>query len=193
MFLRGFTKVTVPALSQIPIIGPILFTNIYPTVFLALILVFFLYFVINKTAFGLRLRATGEHPHAVESAGKSVYKIRYTAVAISGLLAGLAGGIMVLTQDTQFTVLSIHGTGFIALATMIFGKWKAIGVLKASLLFGFLQVLAIFSTSIPFLNNIPQEIFNAVPYILTVIILVIFSRKAVAPKAIGLPYQRDSR
>lgn len=193
VFLRGFTKVTVPVLSRIPIIGKIVFTNIYPTVFLTLMLVFILWFVINKTAFGLRLRATGDHPHAVESAGESVYKIRYTAVALSGLLAGLAGGIMVLTQDTQFTVLSIHGTGFIALATMIFGQWKAMGVLGASLLFGFLQVLAIYSTSIPFLNNIPQEIFNAVPYILTIITLMIFSRQAVAPKAIGIPYQRDSR
>lgn len=192
-FLRGFVKTSIPGLEKIPVLGSIMFTNIYPTVFLALILCVLLWFIINKTTSGLRLRATGEHPHAVESAGLSVYRIRYTAVGISGLLAGLAGGIMVLTQDTQFTIISIHGTGFIALATMIFGQWRAFGVLGASLLFGFLQVLAIYSTSIPFLNNVSQEIFNTVPYVLTICALLLFSRHAVAPKAIAVPYNRGSR
>lgn len=190
-FLRGFIKISIPELSNIPVIGPVLFTNMYPSVYLAIILVFVLWFVINKTPFGLRLRATGEHPHAVESAGINVYYIRYFAVGISGILAGLAGGIMVLTQDTQFTILSIHGTGFIALATMIFGQWRPIGILTASLLFGFLQVLAIFSTSIPIIKLMPHEIFNASPYILTIVALLFFSKQAVAPKAIGIPYIRN--
>lgn len=192
-FLRGFVKSNVPGLSSIPILGDIFFSNIYPTVFLALFLCLLVWFVINCTPFGLRVRAAGEHPHAVESAGISVYKIRYIAVGISGLLAGLAGGIMVLTQDTQYTVFSIHGTGFIALATMIFGQWRAFGVLGASLLFGFLQVLAIYSTSLPLLNNLAQEIFNAMPYLLTICALVFFSKQAIAPKAIGVPYTRDTR
>lgn len=192
-FLRGFIKTDVPILSNIPIIGNIFFSSIYPTVFLAIILSVILWFVINKTPFGLRLRAAGEHPTAVESAGVSVYKIRYIAVGISGSLAGLAGGIMVLTQDTQYTILSIHGTGFIALATMIFGQWRAFGVLGASLLFGFLQVLAIYSTSLPILNNLSQEIFNTVPYVLTICALIFFSKNTIAPKAIGVPYKRDTR
>lgn len=193
VFTRGFLKTTVAGLSKIPVLGKIFFTNIYPTVFVAFILVAYFWFVINKTTFGLRLRATGEHPHAVESAGISVFKIRYIAVSISGLLAGLAGGIMVLTQDTQYTITSIHGTGFIALATMIFGQWRSKGVLGASLLFGFLQVLAVYSNDIPIIEKIPHDIFYAIPYILTIVALVIFSKHAIAPKAIGVPYTRDSR
>ncbi len=193
IFTRGFVKSTFPVLSDIPVLGPIFFSNIYSTVFLMFFLSLLVWFIINKTVVGIRLKAAGEHPSALESAGINVYRVRFAAVVGSGFLAGLAGGIMVLTQDTQYTIQSIHGTGFIALATMIFGKWKAFGVLGAGIFFGFLQVTAIYSTSITALSFIPKEIFKALPYILTVFALVLFSRNNLAPKAIGIPYDREKR
>ena len=198
-FERGFIKTTVPGLSEIPIIGDIFFTRIYPTVYLAFILVIITWYLLYKTSFGLRLRATGEHPQAVDSMGINVYKMRYFGVVASGALAGLAGGIMVLTQNTQYTVTSIHGTGFIALAALIFGKWKPSGLLGASLFFGFAQILSLYSSSIGealnwnFLIKLPGEFFNGLPYVLTVIALVIFSGKAVGPKASGEPYDKGKR
>ncbi len=192
-FKQGFLKTTYPGLSKIPIIGKIFFTNIYSTVFLAFIIVLISWFVLYKTPFGLRLRATGEHPQAVDSMGINVYKMRYIGVLISGALGGLGGGIMVLTFDTQYTAASIHGIGFIALAALIFGQWKPLGVILASMFFGFSQILGVFATSIDLLSKIPGEYFNAFPYILTIIALVIFSGKAVGPRAAGQPYDKGLR
>lgn len=192
-FREGFRKSDVPILSDIPVIGKLFFSNIYPTVFLALFLVLISWYILYKTPFGLRLRATGEHPHAVDSMGISVSKMRHIGVLISGCLAGLSGGIMVLTFDTQYTAGSIHGIGFIALAALIFGKWKPLGLLGASLFFGFSQILSIYSTSVDFLSQIPIEFFKVLPYVLTIIVLVIFSGKAVGPRAVGEPYDKGAR
>lgn len=192
-FQEGFIKTTYPGLSKIPIIGPTFFTNIYPTVYLALVLVLISWYVLYLTPFGLRLRATGEHPHAVDSMGISVYKMRYIGVILSGCLAGLGGAVMVLTFDTQYTAGSIHGIGFISLAALIFGQWRPAGLLGASLFFGFSQILGVYATSYEFLSRIPAEYFNAFPYVLTVIALVVFSGKAVGPKAAGEPYDKGQR
>lgn len=192
-FQKGFVKTTYPGLSKIPIIGDIFFTNIYPTVFVSFLLIAIAWFVLYKTPFGLRLRATGEHPHAVDSMGISVYKMRYIGVFLSGCLAGLGGSIMVLTQDTQYTVMSIHGTGFIALAALIFGKWKPLGVLGAGLFFGFSQILSVYSTNFELLSKLPFEFFYALPYVLTIIALVVFSGKSVGPKAAGESYDKGKR
>jgi simple sugar transport system permease protein len=151
------------------------------------------WYVINKTKFGLRLRATGENPHAADSMGINVYKIRYMGVILSGILAGLAGSVMVLTQDIQYTVFSIHGTGFIALAALIFGKWKPFGLLYASLFFGFSQILSVYANDIPLISSLPYEFFYALPYVFTVIALVLFSSRAVGPKAAGEPYDKSKR
>lgn len=194
-FIRGFLKTTYDevGLSKIPVIGDIFFTNIYPTVFVALILVVVSWYVLYKTPFGLRLRATGEHPHAVDSMGINVYKMRYIGVIISGAMAGLAGGMMVLTFDTQYSIGSIHGTGFIALAALIFGKWKPAGLFGASLFFGFSQILGIYSNKIAFLATMPTEIFKILPYFLTIVALVVFSGRSVGPKAAGVPYDKGER
>jgi ABC-type uncharacterized transport system permease subunit len=191
--INGFNKQTVPLLNKIPIIGDVLFTNIYTMVYLAFILVVVAWYVLNKTKFGLRLRATGENPHAADSMGINVYKIRYMGVILSGILAGLAGSVMVLTQDIQYTVFSIHGTGFIALAALIFGKWKPFGLLYASLFFGFSQVLSVYANDIPIISSLPYEFFYALPYVFTVIALVLFSSKAVGPKAAGEPFDKSKR
>lgn len=192
-FQVGFIKSTYDGLADIPVLGRIFFTNIYPTVYLALILVVVSWYVLYKTPFGLRLRATGEHPHAVDSMGINVYKMRYIGVILSGCLAGLGGGVMVLTFDTQYTIGSIHGVGFIALAALIFGKWKPAGLLGASLFFGFSQILSVYSTSFGILSKVPIEYFKALPYVLTIIALVIFSGKSVGPKAAGVPYDKGQR
>lgn len=192
-FQRGFSKISVPVLQDIPFVGAMFFRNIYAPVYLGLACIAAAWFVITKTTFGLRLRATGEHPQAVDSAGISIARIHYAGVSISGLCAGLAGGIMVLTQDTQYSVSSIHGTGFIALAALIFGQWKPLGVMAASLFFGFSQILVIYSGDIAFLQFLPLEAFKALPYILTVLALVGFSRKTVVPQALGVPYEKGAR
>lgn len=192
-FQEGFIKTTYPMLSKIPVIGKLFFTNIYPTVFLALILVVISWYVLYKTPFGLRLRATGEHPHAVDSMGISVAKMRYIGVILSGFFAGLGGGVMVLTFDTQYTAASIHGIGFISLAALIFGKWKPAGLLGASLFFGFSQILSVYSTSFELLSKVPIEFFKTLPYVLTIIALVVFSGKSVGPKAAGEPYDKGQR
>jgi ABC-type uncharacterized transport system permease subunit len=189
IFRRGFVKVSVPGLSEIPVLGDLLFKQIYPTFYLAVFLVIFSYILLWKTPFGLRLRAAGEHPSAVDSLGISVRKLRYTGVLISGFLGGLAGGIMVLTQSTQFTATSIHGMGFIAIAALIFGRWNPWGVLGAGFFFGFSQIFGIYSRDIPLLASIPKEVFQALPYALTVIALLFFSGKDAAPKSVGIPYK----
>ncbi|MDO4766324.1 MAG: ABC transporter permease [Eubacteriales bacterium] len=198
-FSKSFSRAPIPGLSKIPFLGDLLFNNIYPTVYLSIIIVVAAWYLLYKTSFGLRLRATGENPHAVDSLGISVYKMRYIGVLASGLLAGLAGGIMILTQDTQYTITGIHGTGFIALAALIFGKWKPLGVLASSLFFAFAQILSIYAGSLagalgmPFLGQLPKEFYDAIPYLMTIVALILFSGRSVGPKAAGEPYDKGKR
>jgi len=159
--------------------------GIYPTVWIALIILALSWFVLYKRPWGLRLRAAGEHPQALASAGVNVKKIRYIAVLVSGLLAGLAGGCIVLTQDIQFTVSTINGKGFIALAAVSFGRWVPLGILGSSFLFGVSSALAVNIVNINSLQFLPSEFFNALPYLITLITLVLFSGKDYAPRAIG--------
>lgn len=191
-YKRGFRKMTLPYLSEIPVIGG-LFRNIYPTIFIALALVLVIWFVLFKTPYGLRLRSCGENPHASASMGIDVIKMRYSAVFISGLLAGLAGGAIVLTVDTQFTAVSIHGLGFIAVAAVIFGKWNPFGLLGASLFFGLSQTIGVYANDIPIIQQLPNQLFSALPYIMTVIALVVFRGKSSAPKAAGDIYDVSKR
>jgi general nucleoside transport system permease protein len=192
-FERGLEKITVPGLGDVPVIGPLLFKNVSPPFWIMLAVVALSWFVVFKTPFGLRLRSCGEHPQAAASMGINVYTMRYIGVVISGALAGLAGSVMVLTQDIQFTAASVHGTGFIALGCLIFGKWNPWGILGAGLFFGFAQATAIYAKDISFLKGIPLEFFYLLPYLLTAIALVVFSGKAVAPKAEGEIYDPGKR
>lgn len=192
-FSSGLRKMTVPLLEKIPLIGPMLFREIYPTFYVAMALVVLTWFVVFKTPFGLRLRACGEHPQAAASMGIKVYLMRYLGVILSGAFAGLAGATMVLTQDIQYTIMSVHGTGFIALASLIFGKWSPWGVLGAGLFFGFSQVLSFYAKDIPGLSSLPLEVFYILPYILTIVALVVFAGKTVGPKAAGEIYDQGKR
>jgi len=161
------------------------FFGIYPTIWIALIILFFTWFILYKRPWGLRLRAAGENPHALEASGVNVIKIRYIAVVVSGLLAGLAGACIVLTQDIQFTVNTINGKGFIALAAVSFGRWLPLGVLGSSFLFGLSSSFAVNVFNIRTLDFLPSEVFNMMPYVITVLTLVIFSGKDYAPRAVG--------
>jgi simple sugar transport system permease protein len=192
-FTTGISKLSVPGLSRLPVLGGILFRDVYPTSYLAVVLVVLTWFIISRTPFGLRLRACGENPQAAASMGVNVVRMRYVGVLISGALAGLAGGTMVLTQDIQYSLTSVHGTGFIALACLIFGKWNPYGVLGAGLFFGFSQATSIYAKDISFLQRVPQDFFFMLPYVLTVIALVVFSGKSVGPRAAGEIYDPGKR
>lgn len=164
--------------------------GIYPTAWIALGVLILAWYLLYKRPFGLRLRACGEHPQAAASAGINVEATRYMAVILSGALAGLAGGCLVLTQTIQYTVYTINGAGFIALAAVSFGRWLPKGVLGSSLLFGTSVALAIYMVNIPSLRFLPSEFFSVMPYLITLITLVIFSGKEYAPRAVGQPYDK---
>lgn len=166
------------------------FAGIYPTAWIALATVIVAWYVLYKRPFGLRLRACGEHPQAAASAGINVQKMRYVAVLLSGGLAGLAGGCLVLTETIQYTVNTINGAGYIALAAVSFGRWKPAGVSAASLLFGTAVALAIYMVNIESLRFLPSEFFSVLPYVITLITLVAFSGRNYAPRASGQPYER---
>ncbi|MCR4626885.1 MAG: ABC transporter permease [Treponema sp.] len=163
--------------------------GIYPTAYIALIIIVLSWVMLYKLPFGLRLRACGEHPDAAASVGINVRGIRYFAVLLSGLLAGLAGGCLVLTETIQYTSNTINGTGFISLAAVSFGRWNPLGITGSSLLFGTAVAFAIYVVNIPALSSVlPAEFFNLIPYVITLLALVIFSGKNYAPASVGKPY-----
>ena len=164
--------------------------GVYPTAYIAVVVLVASWYLLYRRPVGLRLRACGEHPAAAASAGIDVKKYRYLAVLASGALAGLAGGCLVLTQTIQYTNMTINGAGFIALAAVSFGRWTPKGVGGASLLFGTAVALAIYMVNIPSMRSLPPEFFSVMPYIITLITLVIFSGKDYAPKAVGIPYEK---
>jgi simple sugar transport system permease protein len=166
------------------------FLGFYPTIWISLAILAISWFALYKRPWGLRLRACGEHPQALASAGVDVIKIRYIAVCISGILAGLAGGCVVLTQTTEFAFNTINGKGFIALAAVSFGRWLPLGILGSSLLFGAASALAVYVVNIQALKSLPSEIFSILPYFITLATLVIFSGKDYAPRSSGQPYDK---
>jgi general nucleoside transport system permease protein len=165
--------------------------GIYPTAYIALVVLLLTWFVLYRRPFGLRLRACGEHPAAAAAAGIDVRRVRYIAVFASGALAGLAGGCLVLTQTIQYTMYTINGAGFIALAAVSFGRWLPKGVAGASLLFGTAVALSIYMVNIQSLRTLPPEFFSVLPYIITIVTLVLFSGKDYAPRAVGQPFEKS--
>ncbi len=187
----------IPVLGKIPVIGRMFFQRTYLTVTIGIIFLIIAYIVFYKTRFGLRLRACGEHPHAADSVGINVYKMRYLGTSISGVLGGIGGffysvGIMDGNVNGH---TGVAGFGFLALAVMIFGQWKPLRILFASLFFAFLRTLAYSVALIPFLNNlgINQTYYKMLPYVATMIVLAFTSKKSRAPKAEGIPYDKSQR
>jgi len=190
--ISGLPRFDIPALSSVPVIGRLIFTQTYASTWLVILILAAGWFVLYKTAFGLRLRACGEHPHAADSAGVNVYRIRYAAVMISGAFAGLGGAIMLVTYSGEFTG-SVAGMGFLALASLIFGQWKPLGILGATAFFGFASTIANVSQVIPVLATIPGVILKVFPYVVTLVALVIFSKSSQAPRASGEPFEHGKR
>ena len=163
---------------------------------LALILLIASYVVLNKTRFGLRLQACGEHPQAADSVGINVYKMRYAGVLISGLLGGIGGLVYITAGVSEWKFENgVAGFGFLALAVMIFGQWKPTRIALAALLFGAFRALSNVYFGFDFLMslNIPGPIYNMMPYVISLVVLAFTSKKSRAPKAEGIPYDKGQR
>ena len=185
--VNSIIRKDIPGLANIPVLGPLFFSQSYWSTWLVLAILVFSWFLLYKTSFGLRLRACGEHPSAVASAGVNVHKMRYFAVCASGALAGLGGAVILVTYSGEFNG-SVDGLGFLALAALIFGQWKPLGILGATFFFGFARTVANVSQVIPSLSLIPPVWLKIFPYVVTLIALVLFSKHSAAPKADGEPY-----
>ena len=195
-----FRPINWPGADQIrgiPIVGPI-YSNLLSghniIVYVAFLAVPVTYWVLYRTRFGLRLRAVGENPKAVDTAGISVTGMRYRALIITGALCGVAGAYFSIAQGNGFVNNMTAGDGYIALAALIFAKWRPVPAMFATLLFGFLDALQIRlqGVSIPGLNwPIPVQFIQALPYVLTVVLLAGFIGKAVGPKAGGVAYTKE--
>jgi ABC-type uncharacterized transport system permease subunit len=171
--------------------------NSYLTTPIAVLLLVIAIILLYKTRFGLRLRSCGEHPQAADSVGINVYKMRYAGVMISGFLGGIGGLAYTMAAGSGFSS-TVAGYGFLALAVMIFGNWKPLNILGASLFFALFKVVGNYAGSIPFLPNFSgvknsTYIYQMLPYIVTMIVLIFTSKKSRAPKAEGIPYDKGQR
>lgn len=191
----GITLPFAETLAGVPILGPVyarVISGHALLVYVAFLAVPATAFLLYRTRFGLRLRAVGENPAAVDTAGVSVVALRYAAVMICGLLCGLAGAYLSTALSAGFIKDMSGGRGFIALAALIFAKWRPWYAMLATLLFGFLQSVA---TRYPRLDLevivVPGQVIDALPYILTVVILAGFVGKAIPPRAGGIPYTKE--
>ncbi len=195
-----FTEITLPfadALADVPVFGPIyseLISGHKPLVYLAFAIVPLVWWVLYRTRFGLRLRAVGENPASVDTAGISVVKMRFQALMITGVLCGIAGAYLSTAQAAGFGKEMTAGRGYIALAALIFSNWRPIHAMGACLLFGALEAISNLYPNIDVfgLFTIPVQFTQALPYILTVVILAGFIGKAIPPKSVGAPYVKES-
>ena len=194
-----FTDIVLPFAEQakhVPVLGTIykeIISGHNLLVWVALFSVIFTGYVVFRTAFGLRLRAVGEKPEAVDSAGVSVSGLRFQAVIIAGVLCGIAGTYLSTAHGAGFIREMAAGKGYIALAALIFGKWRPVPALLACLMFGFMDALAarLQGVEIPVIGHISTDLILVLPYLLTVILLAGFIGKASPPRSIGVPYIKE--
>lgn len=196
--LFGGATMTKPVTNKIPKLfgdavvgGALKNLNVDVTVILALLLAAAIWVFLYKTKWGLHIRSVGEHPAAADTMGINVYRTRYLCVMASGLLAGFGGASMTLAIIPQFTPTAISGQGFIALAAVIFGKWTPHGAYGACLLFGGAQALTVILGGGTF--KVPSEILAMLPYVITIVILILFVGRSAAPRASGQPYEKGAR
>ncbi|MFK7994363.1 MAG: ABC transporter permease [Granulosicoccus sp.] len=184
------------AMASVPVIGQ-LYADVISghnvLVYVAWLAVFSTWWVVYRTRFGLRLRAVGENPLAVDTGGLSVSGLRFSAVAICGALSGVAGAYLSTAQNASFVREMTAGQGYIALAALIFGKWRPLPAMLACLMFGFLDAIAIRLQGVvlPLIGEVPVQAIQALPYVLTVILLAGFIGRATAPKAVGVPFVKE--
>jgi general nucleoside transport system permease protein len=194
--LSGWLTGAGQVVAQLPWVGPALalaFFGHNVLVYGALALVVGVWWLLYRTRFGLRLRAAGENPAMVDAAGVSVKALRYQALALNGVLSSLAGAYIVLAQNPSFIPHMTAGRGYMALAALIFGKWHPVGALWACLLFGFLDAVSIRlqGVELPLIGAVPVQAIQALPYVMTVVLLAGFIGNAVAPQALGRPYVKE--
>lgn len=184
----NFGKSNIPLLEHIPILGDIFFKGTSAAAFVAILIAVLAWYILFKSRFGLRLRSVGEHPQAADTLGINVYLMRYAGVMISGFLGGIGGAVAAQSISLNFSVSTIAGQGFIALAAMIFGKWNPLGAMGAAIFFGFAQSLSVIGSYIPIIKDVPPVALQISPYILTIIVLVAFIGKSQGPAANGETY-----
>ena len=185
-------KWTVPGLSKIPVVGAI-FTDIYPFEVIIIVVAIVAWYVLYKTKYGLHLRACGDNPHAVDAAGVDVSKVRFTAVMVSGALSGLAGMCFAYSISAKFSSVIFVGYGYLSIAALIFGNWKIIPTLAACLLFGFAKSGGYQIVQAAGLPSSYSDLIMILPYVLTLLLLVFFSKHNDAPKALGEIYDKGKR
>ena len=191
------TKESLGIQMESKFLNALLFKYFYLTTPIAVVLFIIATVVMYKTRFGLRLRACGEHPQAADSVGINVHRMRYAGVLISGFLGGVGGIAYTIAVGSGFNS-SVGGYGFLALAVMIFGNWKPVQILGSAVFFALFKVVAAYNSSIPFLPKLEglkdkSSLYQMLPYIVTMVVLIFTSKKSQAPKAEGIPYDKGTR
>lgn len=189
--IEGFRTVPIPLLSDFPVIGPAIF-NQFALVYLAMIAVPAAAFVLYRTPWGLALRIVGENPRAADSAGVSVFAMRFQAVILGGALMGLAGVFLTTAQFSAFTFGVVSGRGWVAIALVVFGRWDPVKSAGAALLFAFVDALQL-RLQASGLGHIPYEAFLILPFVFTIAAMAVMSRNAVAPAALLKPFRKEER
>jgi len=185
-------RFTIEGLANIPVLGAV-FTNVYPFEVIIIVIAFFAWYLLYRTKFGMRLRASGENPHSVDAAGVNVSKIRFSAVLISGLLSGLGGMCFAYSISANFSSSIYLGYGYLAIAALIFGNWRILPTLAACLLFGFARSGGAFIAQLMELPSGFTDLFMILPYVLTLLLLIFFSKSNSAPRALGEIYDKGKR
>lgn len=186
------SRITVPVLSDIPVLGAV-FTNLYPFELVIVAVAFLAWFVMYKTRFGMHLRACGDNPHAVDAAGRNVNRIRLAAIIVSGALSGLGGICFAYSISANFSASIYVGYGYLAIAALIFGNWRILPTLAACLLFGFARSGGYRLVQVLQMPSSFQDLVMILPYVLTLLLLVFFSKQNGAPKSLGVIYDKGAR
>ncbi|NLV89522.1 MAG: ABC transporter permease [Tissierellia bacterium] len=185
-------RFSIPGLSQIPVLGGA-FRNLYPFEIVILVIAILAAYILNKTKFGLRLRACGDNPHSVDAAGVEVSKVQFKAVLISGALSGLGGISFAYSISTNFSPAIYMGYGYLAIAALIFGNWNILPTLGACLLFGFARSGGYILGQILKMPSTFSDLIMTLPYVLTLLLLIFFSKSNRAPRALGEIYDKGKR
>lgn len=185
-------RITIPVLSDIPVLGAV-FTNLYPFEIVIVAVAFLAWFVMYRTRFGMHLRACGDNPHAVDAAGRNVTQIRLAAIMICGALSGLGGICFAYSISANFSANIYVGYGYLAIAALIFGNWRIMPTLGACLIFGFARSGGYRLVQVLEMPSSFQDLVMILPYVLTLLLLVFFSKQNGAPKALGVIYDKGAR
>lgn len=185
-------RITIPVLSDIPVLGGV-FTNFYPFEVIILVLLAVSWYILNRTRYGMHLRACGDNPQAVDAAGIDVSRVRFSAVLMSGILAGIGGMCFAYSISTNFSPSIYFGAGYLAIAALIFGNWKILPTFGACLLFGFARSGAYQLVKALEISSAFSDLAMTIPYILTLLLLAFFSKSNRAPRGLGEIYDKSKR